>query len=71
MTKINEDIAYEKKKTLFSDLSHACLATTCRIYSTRTTKAIKQTKKFDVEGDSVQFRTFLVIQAVQTSTEEN
>lgn len=47
------------------------MRTTCRIYSTHTTKAIKQTKKFDVEGDSVQFRTFLVIQAVQTSTEEN
>lgn len=61
---------FRKKKTFFQ-IFHACLATTCRIYSTQTTKAIKQTKKFDVEGDSVQFRTFLVIQAVQTSTEEN
>lgn len=61
---------FRKKKTFFQ-ICHACLTTTCRIYSTHTTKAIKQTKKFDVEGDSVQFRTFLVIQAVQTSTEEN
>ena len=62
---------FRKKKTFFQiSIMHAQRQHAEYIQRTQQ-KRLNKLKKFDVEGDSVQFRTFLVIQAVQTSTEEN